>query len=123
MKDVYKLEASGDDRTVLDRLKAALESEGFAVTSAFWTNIEVTEAGCGKGNALSWLGDHIGVPFEQRMAFGDNLNDIELLNAAGWSVAMGNAVPALKRAARLIAPDDAQDGEAEIIESMLEGRL
>ena len=49
------------------------------------------------------------------MAFGDNMNDMDMLNAAGWSVAMGNGDEALKRAARIIAPADSDDGVAKVI--------
>lgn len=118
----YKLEAYGDDPEVLRRLKAELEGEGYAVTSAYHTNIEIMEAGCGKGRALQWLGTRWGIPREQRMAFGDNLNDLDLLLASGWPVAMGNAVPALKAAARRTAPPCQEDGEAQLLEEWMEGR-
>ena len=123
LESPYKLEAYGDDPRALLRLKARLEAEGYAVTSAYRTNIEIMEAGCGKGRALDWLGARWGIPRERRMAFGDNLNDLDLLQASGWPVAMGNAVPALKAAAWRTAPPCEEDGEAQMLEEWMEGRL
>lgn len=57
------------------------------------------------------------------MAMGDNTNDLSLLGAVGWPIAMGNAVSELKSVARLIAPDSADDGAAIMIERALEDRL
>ena len=55
------------------------------------------------------------------MAFGDNTNDIEMLRAAGVPVAMGNAVPELKDVAKIIAPTNGEDGEAQILEKYVLG--
>ena len=39
------------------------------------------------------------------MAFGDMTNDISMLQAAGWPVAMENGEDSVKACARIIAPD------------------
>ena len=49
------------------------------------------------------------------MAFGDNANDLDMLSAVGWPVAVGNAIEAVKSRARLIAPADVDDGVARVI--------
>lgn len=116
LKAVYKMEAYSNDKARLAALGGRLSAAGLSVSSSFHTNIEVTSAGLGKGAALLWLAAHLNVPREAVMAFGDNTNDIGMLEAAGWGVAMGNAVPALKAAARLVAPDCAADGLARAIE-------
>ena len=73
------------------------------------------------GAALRWLAESYGVPWEKVMAFGDYHNDRELLEAAGWPVAMGNAVDALEAVARIIAPADVEDGVARVLlEKVLE---
>ena len=93
------------------------------VSSASPRNLEVMAAGFGKGTALRWLADYYGAPIAGTMAFGDYTNDMELLGAAGWPVAMGNAVAPLKAVARIIAPADVEDGVAQILERVLEGAL
>ena len=122
LEDVYKLEAYGDDPETLARLKGELEREGYSVTSAYHTNIEIMGLESGKGTALRWLLQERGLSREQCAAFGDNLNDQTLLEAAGCAVAMGNAIPQLKRVASLVARDCEQDGEAEILEAIAESK-
>ena len=61
---------------------------------------------------------------DEIMAFGDQTNDLSLMDAAGWPVAMDNAVDAVKARARLIAPHHDQSGVAAVVEKyVLEGGL
>lgn len=113
---VYKMEAYSNDAELLSRLRARLEEKGLSVSSSFRTNIEITSMGLGKGCALKWLAGHLGVPEEKTMAFGDNTNDMQNLQAAGVGVAMGNAVDALKAIADAVAYPCAEDGLARFIE-------
>ncbi len=72
-----------------------------------------------KGRGLNELCRHLGVPVERTIAVGDSMNDIEILRAAGLSVAMGNACPEAKDAADIVAPDCDHDGVAWVIEKYL----
>lgn len=74
-------------------------------SSASRRNCEFMPAGIDKGSAVRFLCTHYGIDPSQVMAFGDQTNDLPMLNAAGWPVAMGNAEPIVKEAARIIAPD------------------
>lgn len=123
LHDAYKLEALSEDPAVVAQVQAALGDVGLSVTHSSRRNVEIMAAGVDKGSALKWLAGALGVPMACCMAFGDNMNDLDMLNAAGWSVAMGNGDAALKRAARIIAPADVDDGVAKVIESyVLEAR-
>ena len=51
-----------------------------------------------------------GITAAQTMAFGDYLNDLEMLRAVEHSYAMANAHPAVLRAARHVAPANTEDG-------------
>jgi Cof subfamily protein (haloacid dehalogenase superfamily) len=53
--------------------------------------IDVLDAGCSKGHALERWARHRGFAREEVMAIGDNHNDIEMLEFAGYPVIMGNA--------------------------------
>ena len=117
----YYLEAYSDDFPLLSRLRGELMEAGLAVSSSFPRNIEVMSPGMGKGSAVRWLAEQMGVAREQCMAFGDNINDVRMLEAVGWPVAMGNAMPELKACARIIAPDAAEDGVASIIAKVVFG--
>lgn len=54
--------------------------------------------------------DMLGLTFADAMAFGDGLNDIEMLSAVGFGVAMGNAHDELKKVADFICPRHDDDG-------------
>ena len=123
LHDAYKLEALSEDPDVVAGVEAALGDVGLSVTHSSRRNVEIMAAGVNKGSALRWLAGALGVPMACCMAFGDNMNDLDMLNAAGWSVAMCNGDDALKRAARIVAPADVDDGVAKVIERcVLEAR-
>jgi hydroxymethylpyrimidine pyrophosphatase-like HAD family hydrolase len=56
---------------------------------------------------------------EAFMAVGDGSNDLEMVANAGLGVAMGNAVPAVKQAARLVVGSNDEGGVAEAIEQLI----
>lgn len=52
----------------------------------------------------------LGLTMADAMAFGDELNDLEMIQSVGCGVAMGNAVDELKAVADFIAPRIDEDG-------------
>lgn len=119
----YKLEAYGEDLEVLAKLKQELLDEGYSVSSAYADNMEIMLGGYGKGTAVKWLSEHLGVKMEETMAFGDNTNDQSMLNAVGWSCAVENAVDSLKNSAKIVTPPCDADGVAQMIEKALRGEI
>lgn len=118
---VYKMEAYSDDLRLLARLKTELEGQGLDVSSSFRDNLEVTSTGLGKGNALRWLGGYLKIPVSSIMAFGDNTNDLGMIEAAGVGVAMGDGADLLKQHADMIAPPCAEDGLARVLKERVFG--
>ncbi|EOV8960145.1 HMP-PP phosphatase [Cronobacter turicensis] len=57
--------------------------------------LEVLPPGCNKGAALQALSLHLGITMADCMAFGDAMNDREMLSLAGKGLIMGNAMPQL----------------------------
>lgn len=92
---------------------------GFALTLSGAPFVEVMAEGVTKATGLSKLCEHLGIDRERVVAFGDGLNDIEMLQWAGRGVAVGNALPAVRRAADEIAPSNEEDGVAVVIERLL----
>jgi Cof subfamily protein (haloacid dehalogenase superfamily) len=64
----------------------------------------------GKGRGLCILAEHLGIPISETIAVGDQINDIDLLQAAGLGVAVANAVDEVKAAADYIAQADNNAG-------------
>lgn len=80
------------------------------------TYLEILPAGSSKGAALQFVAEQLEIPLSAVVAVGDNLNDLEMIRAAGIGVAMGNAPEALKAAADDVAPANDEEGLAEVIE-------
>ncbi|MBQ4564313.1 MAG: HAD family phosphatase [Lachnospiraceae bacterium] len=78
-------------------------------------NIEMFATNAGKGNGLTALCRHLQIPMENVLAMGDSSNDISMLRAAGFSIAVENAVPELKEVADAVTGDNAHDGVADAI--------
>ena len=70
-----------------------------AVTSSVSNNLEFNAAGATKGRGIEVLAKHLGLNMSQTMAFGDDVNDVSMLKAAGIGVAMGNASEEAKASA------------------------
>lgn len=87
------------------RIRDELADMNLSVSSASKRNTEFMPAGVDKGSAVQALCEMTGVDRFQVMAFGDQTNDIPMLNASGWPVAMENGEESVKAAARIIAPD------------------
>lgn len=73
-------------------------------------NGELMNKAFNKGLALQRLCRHLDVSVEDTVAFGDSMNDLELLQAAGFSVCMGNGSAGLKEVADLVCPPVGEDG-------------
>lgn len=82
-------------------------------TSSVPNNIEINDTKANKGGGLKFLAEYLGIPMNETLAFGDGLNDITMIEAAGIGVAMENAVDELKAAADHVTLDCNNDGVAE----------
>lgn len=100
--------------------KLAETFEGIVVSSALPQNVEINDTYANKGDALMALAKHLGLPKEATFGFGDGLNDLPMIRAAGTGIAMTNGAPEVKAAADLIAPSCDEDGVAVMIEKILE---
>ena len=76
-------------------------------------------SGASKAAALGWLLDRWGLSQEDVVAFGDDVNDVEMVAEAGLGVAMANAVPEVKAAADRITVSNEEDGVAVVLEEFL----
>ncbi len=77
-------------------------------TSCF--NGEIIPKGIDKGTAMALVCQYYGIHSEDTIAFGDSMNDYEMMKAAGISVAMGNACEELKNIADVICGNVWEDG-------------
>ena len=90
-------------------------------SSSLRNNIEINSARAGKGNALRALCEKLDLDTSESVAFGDGLNDADMLRAAGRGCAMQNAVPAVKDAADVIVETNNDAGVGKEIFRLLRG--
>lgn len=69
-----------------------------------------------KGNALRWCAEHFSFGMDELLTFGDSLNDVSMLEAAGAGIAMGNARQDVKDMGFPICLSNDEDGVARYID-------
>lgn len=109
---------AGNAETVLaPRLAHFKAFHQVVVAASSWVDIMHLDAN--KGSALRQVQARLGVAPAQTLAFGDYLNDLEMMDAAEWSFAMENAHPDVKARARYTAPSNAEHGVLKVITEVL----
>ncbi|MBR6919740.1 MAG: Cof-type HAD-IIB family hydrolase [Bacteroidales bacterium] len=71
---------------------------------------EVVPHGCDKADGMRMMAEYLGIPTENVVAFGDGLNDMDMLKSSGTGVAMGNARQELKDIADYVTTAVEKDG-------------
>jgi len=107
---------------VLALMQAALGDEAY-VTRSNPEFVEVLDRRVDKGVALRLVADREGIAIDRVAAIGDSYNDLPLLRAAGFAIAMGSAPEELKREAHAVVADVEHDGVAEAIERFVVPRV
>lgn len=109
-----------DVHELQDRVAPALPPNLHCTTSGFM--LDVTGAGVNKASGLARLCHRVGVDPAEVVAFGDNLNDLEMLSWAGRGYAMANAhhevVAASSHRTRL---PYTKDGVADVLSELFLG--
>lgn len=77
--------------------------------------IEIVRNGIHKAIGLDYVARAMQIPQERIIAFGDEDNDLEMLEYAGLGIAMGNAIDEVKNIANDITASNNEDGIAKIL--------
>ncbi|ARF18270.1 Cof-type HAD-IIB family hydrolase [Sporosarcina ureae] len=81
--------------------------------------IEIVRHGLNKAVGIDAVSKWMNVPQDRIIAFGDEDNDLEMIDYAGTGVAMGNAIDRLKSIADEITDTNNEDGISRILEERL----
>lgn len=109
-------------RTMEERAKVWKVLEEFddiQYSSSLPKNIEISKKGCNKGDGLLHLAQSLGIKQEETMGCGDADNDRELLECAGFSVAMENGLDSMKAIADYVTVTNQEDGVAKAMEKFV----
>ena len=84
--------------------------------------LEFADPDVSKGTGLQFVADRMRFTPERTVAFGDGENDFELLEWAGYAVAVANSHPKVLEMADFVCPPVDEEGVAQVIESYLDSR-
>ena len=90
------------------------------VTLSENTTLEMTAPATNKGTGLKRLAAYLQIPMEQTAAIGDNYNDVDMMKAAGFSVAMGNAAAEIRELCDHVTADNDHNGAGQAIRFILQ---
>jgi Cof subfamily protein (haloacid dehalogenase superfamily) len=111
--------------TVLDGLEAEMKTRfdgRLYISKSLPFFLEFASPEVTKASGLAFLAEHLGFTRERTIAFGDGENDVELLEWAGYGVAVANAHERVLRVADFVCPPASEEGVAHVIEAYLESR-
>jgi Cof subfamily protein (haloacid dehalogenase superfamily) len=111
-----------EDPEVLDGLKQRMRSR-FAsrlyISKSLPHFLEFASPDVTKAAGLDFVAEHVGFTREQTIAFGDGENDIELVEWAGYGIAVENADEQVKDVADFVCPSVDEQGVAQVLEAFL----
>ena len=99
--------------------EAANQGIGLRTSHTIQGGLEFNNPKANKAEAIAHICKALGIPAQAVAALGDSQTDMELLQWAGFSFAMGNALPDVQACAKQVAPPNSQDGAAWAIREQI----
>lgn len=112
------LGSKGEIKRFIENMPDEIKNNYYPVQTAPFL-VEIMNKNTNKGYAISQMAEKLGYKMEEVMAIGNEKNDIPMLEAAGFAVAMGNAVDELKKHADYITKSNLKSGVGQAIEMLL----
>jgi Cof subfamily protein (haloacid dehalogenase superfamily) len=109
--NIYKIaifDKQGSEKHCYPLLKDYYDSHNVFVSGDVW--LDVMRKGVTKGSAIRRVQEKLGISRAECMAFGDFMNDYDMMKECEESYAMENAHPELKAICKHIAPSNDDDG-------------
>jgi Cof subfamily protein (haloacid dehalogenase superfamily) len=111
-----------EDPDVLDGLKQRMIhrfDDRLYISKSLPYFLEFASPDVTKAAGLDFVAEHVGFSRAQTVAFGDGENDIELVEWAGYGVAVANAHERVKEVADFVCPSVDDEGVAQVLEAFL----
>lgn len=123
-KGVHKIMAMGDEAKI-DQIRDYL-SEKYAEKLHLYrsksTYLEISDKRVSKYSAVEFLlKEHYNLDPKEAIAFGDNYNDVEMLQKIGYGIAVGNARQEAKDVANIHTENSIEDGVAKSLLKLFKG--
>lgn len=111
---VYKLVVMCERMEQLEEPKKLLGDEFQFVIQEMggfnFLNGEILNKKFDKGTGVRMVCEHLGIPVEDSIGYGDSMNDIEMIETTGLSICMANGAESLKRISDEVCPAVTEDG-------------
>ncbi len=111
----------GPENNAMLTLPQALPGLRVIQSGETWLDISVAEAN--KGNAMRFLRERFSLAREECAAFGDHMNDYEMLLECGHPYVTGNAYPPLKRRIGRAIHSNAENGVVRAMQCISDGQI
>ncbi len=99
----------------LDNIDDSLE---YATSSSRW--VDLMNKGVSKAKGIEYLCEHMGITLDNVMAFGDEMNDYQMLSKVKHSYAMGNALEEIKAICRNVCESNDEDGVMKTLKNVFQ---
>jgi Cof subfamily protein (haloacid dehalogenase superfamily) len=119
-----KLVAVGDPTrldAVEERMKARFGPRAY-ISKSLPYFLEFASPEVTKASGMAFVAEHLGFSQDATVAFGDGENDVELLEWAGFGVAVANAHEGVLAVADFVCPPVQDEGVAQVLEAFLDSR-
>lgn len=118
---IWKFALTDTDIVKLQSFTEIVERElGITCEWSWHDQVDVAQTGNSKGKRLAQWVESQGLSMSQVIAFGDNYNDLSMLESAGLGVAMGNAADKIKESADLVIGNNTESGIADVVNKYFE---
>ncbi len=119
--DVTKILLLGQERYIENVKGAFLAEFRDKVAMAQSENhlLQIMAKGVSKGQALKSVCNYYNIPLEKTIAIGDAANDIDMLEIAGFGIAMADAPDKVKKVSDYVTTGNDEDGVAEALEKFV----
>ncbi|MBA3427498.1 MAG: HAD family hydrolase [Actinobacteria bacterium] len=119
-----KLVAVDDDRRITELAERfrGLFKERLFVSTSLPIFLELASPNVSKGSGLQFVAERLGFERGRTIAFGDGENDVELLEWAGYGIAVADAHPRLRAVADWTCPGPNEAGVASVLEALLDSK-
>jgi Cof subfamily protein (haloacid dehalogenase superfamily) len=117
-----KLVAVGEPRRLdglEERMKAHFRMRAY-ISKSLPYFLEFASPDVTKASGMAFVAEHLGFSRERTVAFGDGENDVELLDWAGYAVAVANAHERVLAVADFVSPSVDDEGVAQVLEAFLD---
>jgi Cof subfamily protein (haloacid dehalogenase superfamily) len=112
---IWKFLIASENPESLETFMRDIRTRGFDGVRSSRTRVDVARAGNSKGRRLAEFIAPLNIDAREIIAFGDQDNDVEMLEFAGFGVAMGNSRPEVRARADWVTGDNDSDAIADTL--------